>query len=292
MTHDARQLTRILKGRWIRSYGVARCPAHNDRSPSLSLTNAADGRLLLFCHAGCSFNEVMTALGIIAASELPGGEVAPAEIARRRAEETARIQRRSRQARTLWNETMHVVGTCAETYLRGRGITCALPSTLRFAPACWHQNAERLTAMVALVEGAEGFGVHRTYLRTDGLGKANVTPSKAMLGVIKGGAVRLFKGTGTLVVAEGIETALSLNSGLLNGNPSVWATLSAGNMAALRLPDRPGLLVVATDGDDTGRSAGDNLAERASRQGWNVSMLPAPQNCDWNDILKAKGMGK
>jgi putative DNA primase/helicase len=31
---------------------------------SLSIGEGADGRALLFCHAGCSLNEVVTALGI------------------------------------------------------------------------------------------------------------------------------------------------------------------------------------------------------------------------------------
>lgn len=36
----------------------ARCPAHPDRVQSLSIT-AADGRVLLYCHAGCKFNDII-----------------------------------------------------------------------------------------------------------------------------------------------------------------------------------------------------------------------------------------
>ncbi len=39
-----------------------RCPAHDDRLPSLSLANGHDGRLLLYCYAGCSFREIIQAL--------------------------------------------------------------------------------------------------------------------------------------------------------------------------------------------------------------------------------------
>lgn len=42
---------------------IARCPAHEDRSPSLSLT-VADDRLLMHCHAQCSIDDVCGALGI------------------------------------------------------------------------------------------------------------------------------------------------------------------------------------------------------------------------------------
>lgn len=41
---------------------VARCPAHEDREPSLSIGQSAEGRVLLYCHAGCSFAEILTAL--------------------------------------------------------------------------------------------------------------------------------------------------------------------------------------------------------------------------------------
>ena len=40
------------------------CPAHDDRSPSLSVSTGADGRALLKCHAGCSIEAVCGALGL------------------------------------------------------------------------------------------------------------------------------------------------------------------------------------------------------------------------------------
>lgn len=47
------------RGRWI-----ACCPAHDDRSPSLSLRELDDGRLLVWCGAGCSASEVVGAVGL------------------------------------------------------------------------------------------------------------------------------------------------------------------------------------------------------------------------------------
>jgi len=40
----------------------AQCPAHHDLNPSLSITTAEDGRVLLHCHAGCDFEEILDAL--------------------------------------------------------------------------------------------------------------------------------------------------------------------------------------------------------------------------------------
>jgi hypothetical protein len=46
-------------GRWI-----ARCPAHEDRSPSLSIRETDDSRTLLYCFAGCETDAVLSALGL------------------------------------------------------------------------------------------------------------------------------------------------------------------------------------------------------------------------------------
>ena len=43
---------------------TSRCPAHDDRENSLSVDQAADGKLLLHCFAGCSTAGVCRALGI------------------------------------------------------------------------------------------------------------------------------------------------------------------------------------------------------------------------------------
>jgi len=42
----------------------ARCPAHPDKSPSLSIQAGDGGRILLYCFAGCTAKEICTALGL------------------------------------------------------------------------------------------------------------------------------------------------------------------------------------------------------------------------------------
>lgn len=46
-------------GRWI-----ARCPAHDDGNPSLSIRELGDGRVLLHCFAGCKTEDVLASLGL------------------------------------------------------------------------------------------------------------------------------------------------------------------------------------------------------------------------------------
>ncbi len=43
---------------------IARCPAHSDRTPSLSISEGNDGRILLKCFAGCTNNSIVSAMGL------------------------------------------------------------------------------------------------------------------------------------------------------------------------------------------------------------------------------------
>ncbi len=47
------------QGRW-----VARCPAHDDRNPSLNIAEAASGTVLIKCFAGCATADVLAAVGL------------------------------------------------------------------------------------------------------------------------------------------------------------------------------------------------------------------------------------
>ena len=78
-------------GKWM-----ACCPGHQDKSPSLAITEAAD-RVLVYCFAGCETSDVMAAIGLNVAdlfyNMLAGGELTEGK--RRRYEEvliTERLQ--------------------------------------------------------------------------------------------------------------------------------------------------------------------------------------------------------
>ena len=56
------QLTGVRRtgsGRWI-----AKCPAHNDRSPSLSVRELNDGRILVHCFASCEVGSILAAVDL------------------------------------------------------------------------------------------------------------------------------------------------------------------------------------------------------------------------------------
>jgi hypothetical protein len=46
-------------GKWI-----AKCPAHDDRSPSLAVREIEEGRILVHCFAGCGAADVVAAIGL------------------------------------------------------------------------------------------------------------------------------------------------------------------------------------------------------------------------------------
>ena len=50
---------------------VAKCPAHPDDKPSLSVSAGADGRILLHCHAGCSAPDIVNSMGLTMSDLMP-----------------------------------------------------------------------------------------------------------------------------------------------------------------------------------------------------------------------------
>jgi Protein of unknown function (DUF3631) len=64
---------------------IAKCPAHDDRQPSLSINEGADGRVLLKCFAGCTTENIVAAIGLTMRDLFPtrsrsqSGKPAPAK---------------------------------------------------------------------------------------------------------------------------------------------------------------------------------------------------------------------
>jgi|TARA_R110000824_G_scaffold10814_1_gene47325 hypothetical protein len=57
-------ISRLENVRGTRGKYTARCPAHDDRGPSLSVTETDDQMVLIHCFAGCGAAEVVGALGL------------------------------------------------------------------------------------------------------------------------------------------------------------------------------------------------------------------------------------
>ncbi|NRB18586.1 MAG: toprim domain-containing protein [Rhodobacteraceae bacterium] len=284
---DAQQITSNLGGHWKNGRGSAPCPiCQIERlrdQAALSISEQA-GTLLLHCFkSNYRFADLAHAVDLSLES-LQIDFTAREQAQRKQADcQAAKLA----NARALWEAARPIIGTKADSYLRGRYITCYLPTSLRFISNLYH--APSATWTCAMVADVSTGGVHRTFFNKQRLRLR--ASAKMMLGPCAGGAVVLSEAQGPLLVCEGIETGLALLSGLLIGPATLWASLSTSGMKTLQLPQEPGILIIATDGDQPGKLAGNSLATRATALGWQVSMLPAPDGKDWADVLVAKRCG-
>ena len=193
---------------------------------------------------------------------------------------------RTRTALRLWS-SVPATGTLVETYLRSRGIVMPIPDTLRFHDGTKHARGKFWPAMVALVtRGTDDapLAIHRTFMSSDGASKAPIEPAKMMLGPCRGGAVRLGPITNRLLVAEGIENALSAMQAT---GHAAWAALSISGLRALDLPRDAREVFVLADGDEPGEAAAQDSAWRWKREGRCVRIARPPRGFDFNDVLWA-----
>jgi len=289
----ARWLTKALGGRWYGSYGMARCPVHNDDNPSLSITER-NGKLLVHCFAGCDQQAVWTALR--------GRQLLPdlhTEM-RHTHEKWAHKQRldwlakkgidpeaqaRTDRARRIWEESGPTNGTPVDRYLKGRGLSLDVPTTIRYHPGLRHgPTLFILPCMVAAVTiwpDNQIVAIHRTFLEPDGR-KAAISQNKLMLGSCRGGAARLAPCRDSLMVGEGIETCLTAMQA--TGEPA-WAALSTSGLCALVLPNHVQYVTILADGDEAGEMAARKSAWRWIQQGRHVRIARPPQGLDFNDLL-------
>jgi hypothetical protein len=201
------------------------------------------------------------------AAEKLTGQTAGGALSKRPAPERRRPDReeadedrwKAELAATLWREARPATDTLADTYLRARGmfgpVLAAALRQLRFHPSAYHsgpfERPVRLPAMIGLVRAAGGAtgGVHVTYLAADGSGKTTRMPAKRMWGPqsfktengqLPGGVwLSNPAADGGLVVAEGIESALSAAI-LLGGPRRVLAALSLNRLQGGLMPDQYG----------------------------------------------------
>lgn len=90
----------------------ARCPAHEDRSASLSVAEGEGGRVLVHCFAGCPVADVVAAVGLELSDLFPPREEALTPQQRRAMAEAARHAQWAAALNVLHREAV-VVEICA-----------------------------------------------------------------------------------------------------------------------------------------------------------------------------------
>jgi putative DNA primase/helicase len=251
---EGRRLVEILGGRWGPNGGMCRCPAHDDRTPSLSV-RPGSVRLLLHCFAGCDASAVLRALE---AERLLEPAAAEALIFPQPGHE------RNRAALRIWEEAGSIAGTLAQAYLASRGIAAA-STELRYHPRAAYGPSpftKFQPALIAAVRDDNGLvAIHRTFIDRQGHGLAALASPRRGLG-------------------EGIETALSATALF---DVRCWATLGTERFGLVALPADVRELVLFLDHDGGGRRA-ERLAREAFAHVPHIeSHVPDRPGDDWND---------
>ena len=157
----ARTIVESLQGTWRRGKGMCCCPAHDDRTPSLSVTLGRKA-ILFHCFSGCPNEDVIAALDRqgVRSRELFDGSGAG----------TADRQNQgdfSPNARRLWQSASAISDSPVERYLAQRGLQRASDQFryLERTPLGPRGAVKFLPAMLAAVTTDIGvIAVHRTFL--------------------------------------------------------------------------------------------------------------------------------
>lgn len=130
---------------------IGRCPAHNDRNPSLSIAVGKDGRVLIHCFAGCTHRAILEALGLQERDLFSGSKCERADCAA-----VERVIREQHLAATALNQTR---GALSDEYRRLSQVVDALGAKLARNPDAFsggnamtqlfHNALERLRAVEA-----------------------------------------------------------------------------------------------------------------------------------------------
>ena len=261
-------------------------PGHSRQDRSVSLYETDDGRVLVHCFSPRDDWRAVSAW-------LQTHGLKPTRAISAPTISTLRTDHKGlERAGILWGEARPIEGTFAERYLVGRAIPRTLCATeaLRFHPGVTSlDDQRRRPALVAAIADHTGVlqGVQVTLLSPTGTGKAAVSTPRRVIGAMRGGAVQLTPAEPDLVIAEGVETALS--AAAVFGVPA-WAALSASSLAEFTPPAVVKRLIIAADHDATGLDAAEKLASRLAHC-LEVSIRPPDDFEDWNAAAAAQSRG-
>jgi hypothetical protein len=293
---SARAIAAALGGQ-VAGRDTVVCPgpghSRDDRSLSVRLDPQASDGFVVHSHAGDDWqtcrDHVRAKLGLPYwqpsgnnRHRIPrGGLRAPREVV-----VASRERARHDTARWLWSQRRPIAGTPAEVYLREvRGITCPLPPTLAYLPPTAEYRPTLIAAFGLCAEPEPGVlippahvdAIHRTILRPDGRGKADINNPKKFLG--SPGALPLViappNDLNGLAICEGIEDGLSVYEATGLG---VWIAGGAGRLSALAetVPDYIDTVTIYADADQAGQDGATKLADALDARGIPTFIEGAP----------------
>ena len=201
----------------------------------------------------------------------------------------------TKAAIALWHRAQPIKETYSKhglKYLASRGLTIDNNiDDLRFLRDTWLRVNEQklvLPAIIACVRNGSGdiIAVHRTFLDPEKPIKASIDKPKRALGGLTGGACWFRKKDPSLIIAEGLETALSL--GMAFPTVSLASGLTAHHLSVMEIPSFYRRVMIAADNDTPGKNAAKTLKENIHDEGRHI-VIVTPRGADFNDDLRANG---
>jgi hypothetical protein len=279
------EIVELLEAKPSGAGWLARCPAHFDKTPSLSFRAGHTVPLIVKCFAGCSHAEIFSAI-----AELGGISVEQSWFDEPMTVPINGNAEKIKLANGFWQSSRKVVdGDLVQRYFLNRGLqTKVIPECIRFRPRCRISGItglEFLPAVVVRIDSPEGLisTCLRIYLTKDGC-KANFpNPKRLLSSPAKGSAIRLGLPTKELGICEGLETGLAIQN---DTDLPVWCSSSAATMPTLQIPRRVERVFIFADHDNAGLRAAEQLAARLNVSGIITQVLvPLVAGNDWLDEL-------
>ena len=274
----AREIVDNLGGVWRRNRGMCRCPAHDDRTPSLSVSLGR--RAILFhCFAGCDTRDVLAALR---RRKLHDAEPLTMPHPKAAADHRALALR-------LWKASQPIAGSPAAEYLAARGLPPPYPRCLRYNPRTIVGAGERrrfFPAMIAAVENDLGVvAVQRTCLDLADILHKPLPKPKIALGLLGDAAIRLAPAGEELGLAEGIEDALSAMAWF--GTPT-WALGGVERLGLVAIPERVKRIIVYGDRGAAAAAMLKKARPHLTANGREVVLRLPERHADWNDAWRVR----
>lgn len=263
------------------------CPFHQERTPSFTIFAGGERYQCFGCGANgdvLDFVQEMHGVGLREAADMLGADTMP-RVRLPNLPAGPDKTETSAAALAIWRAAAPISGTLAEAYLRSRAITCELPPSLRYAELPYGKGGPIHPCLVACVSSSEGplQGIQRTFLATDGLGKAEVPKAKLSLGSVSGGAIRLGPVSEDMVLCAGVEDGLSLVQEL---GRSVWAVPGDSNLSSVRFPASVRSVAIGGDNDRSGRDNAERAARSYDQRGLDARVFFPASEKDFNDQLQ------
>ena len=290
MSNQAENMLNLLGG--VKASGAGKwqalCPSHDDKSPSLSVTETNDGTLLVRCWAGCNATEIVGAMGLRLSDLFPKVDHSYQSRTASRALIEARQQERTAE--------------------QERGYSEAAARAVRD-----HQAATRDATTHAYIthKSIKTFGVFQNddgalvvpvyNARTKRLQSLQFINAQGEKRFVTGGRMALgcfplrhtpesFKRAVAvrIGIAEGFATAASL-ANVLGDSVAIFCAYSASNLVnvAVALRERYGDAEITIYADNDQNEVGQNAAAKAAIAVNGLVAIPPVIGTDWHDALRA-----